>query len=346
MTCRTRLPRLSALATALAAVVLAPLAGCGDGSTGPVAVGAPGGEMAFVSFGMPDRVERPEHADVYVLGADGREVAYLRRDSVGGAERVGRYAVSAAGGVPRVVVESLPGGLSAVLSSDARRVAFGGRVPIRPGATNVALFVAAAEPATAPVPPAVVLERLPCRDNMVSGETCFAGVVSIAWAPDGSRVAFSANYYGTVYRSLGEGAELYVVNADGSGLRWLDIPVRAPKHLAWSPDGARLAMSDGGTVFGPGKVSRGEHRNLYVVDADGGNLRRVTETPAEGFLWDVHPAWSPDGRRLAFARYRTNADWPWVPLGLFVVDVDGTGLRQVARTPGGAADLVWAPSSP
>jgi Tol biopolymer transport system component len=106
------------------------------------------------------------------------------------------------------------------------------------------------------------------------------------------------------------GGPLYVVGADGRGLRKLvDLRVQ---HPDWSPDGRWLAFA---------------HRcAIWVVRADGTGLRRVTG----GTTCAQTPAWSPDGRWLAFSDVfrrsgvRVNA-------AVALVRLDGTGLRHVSR---------------
>ncbi|HEX2241441.1 MAG TPA: hypothetical protein VHJ82_09910 [Actinomycetota bacterium] len=66
--------------------------------------------------------------------------------------------------------------------------------------------------------------------------------------------------------------------------------------------------------------------NLFVVAPDGSGVRLLTEGP--GF--DIQPAWSPDGRRIVFARgdaTRTQAD-------IYVMDVDSGELTNLTNTPG------------
>ena len=70
--------------------------------------------------------------------------------------------------------------------------------------------------------------------------------------------------------------------------------------------------------------------DIVIVDADGTNARRVTDTGT-----DTHPVWSPDGRRLAFARSDNGL------MNVFVVDIDGTHLKQV--TTSGAMTPTWSP---
>jgi Tol biopolymer transport system component len=101
-------------------------------------------------------------------------------------------------------------------------------------------------------------------------------------SPDGRRVAF---IHGT-----GRGAKIAVSNVDGTNALDLTDGTYAVLNPDWSRDGKRIAF----TLLD--SASRGQ---IAVVDADGANLRVVTRfDPTEGLpQW---PAWSPDGRRLAF----------------------------------------------
>ena len=75
---------------------------------------------------------------------------------------------------------------------------------------------------------------------------------------------------------------------------------------------------------------------LYVADADGGSPRRLTRNDAE----DVLPAWSPDGRTLAFSSNRSGAFEIWV------MNANGTGVRPVtrgARREDGSFYPAWSP---
>ena len=115
---------------------------------------------------------------------------------------------------------------------------------------------------------------------------------------------------------------IHVVAPDGSGARVLPLGGDA-SWPAWSRDGRRLAFTS---------VLR---RGIFVVNADGSRLRRVTRTPT----LDVQPAWSPDGRRLAFARtvqgFREE---------IFTIGVDGRGLRRLTWNRGQDLEPDWAPN--
>jgi TolB protein len=84
------------------------------------------------------------------------------------------------------------------------------------------------------------------------------------------------------------GGDIYVINADGSGLRRLTDGMEP----AWSPDGKKVAFT-----------RWRDPRGLYVIDEDGSN-----ETLVFGWVAAKGPAWSPDGSRIAFTRWYGGRD--------------------------------------
>ena len=109
-------------------------------------------------------------------------------------------------------------------------------------------------------------------------------VLSVAWSPDGKRIAFLD---GSALNNSSSGAvgDVYVVDADGRNLHHV---VRAftglGREVTWSPDGTRLAYQDA-------------EQRVAIISADGGTPKVVSR---EGET----PAWSPDGKRLAFLRVK------------------------------------------
>ena len=186
-----------------------------------------------------------------------------------------------------------------------------------------------------------------------------AGIVDVqgaAWSRDGRRIAISAIAAGD------HDPEIFVVAADGTGLRRLTNNHLSDRQPTWSPDGRRLAFASARTgLF-----------QIYAMRADGSRQRRLShqaedcETPAwspsgrwivfscqlgywklvrmrpdgsgerrllPGYpLTETSPTWSPDGS-IVFSRGAQSARGR----GVFSVRADGTGLRRLRANGGDPA---------
>jgi Tol biopolymer transport system component len=148
----------------------------------------------------------------------------------------------------------------------------------------------------------------------------------------GSKLVFIADRPG---RDLPD--EIYVANGDGTNEQritftdavagCLPTDLRCPptgNNLMpeWSPNGNQIAFgSDRSGVF-----------EVYVVNADGSELHQVT------MQGGAHPAWSPDGRRLAFTGSGVGG-----ASDVWVINVDGTGLVNLTNDPAVDARPDWSP---
>jgi Tol biopolymer transport system component len=135
----------------------------------------------------------------------------------------------------------------------------------------------------------------------------------VVWSPDGRTIHFGR----------------YLVRTDGSGARRLPY---VPLTAVWSPDGRRIAFArQSPTLRGPCCYS---HRSdIYVMNADGSGTRRLTHNASQ----NAEPAWSPDGRRIAFVSRRDgNAE-------VYVMNADGGGLRNLTRHPAKDLHPSWSP---
>ena len=129
------------------------------------------------------------------------------------------------------------------------------------------------------------------------------------WSPGGTKIAFAS--FDRIYILdiiTGEEKELWPTHQNG-------LPAAdGYRDPAWSPDGRQIAF----TISWHGKK-----RDIYVMNIDGGQLRQLTNNPAE----DHAPAWSPDGHRIAF--YSDRDKLP----GTFVMDADGANLKRLTTGP-------------
>jgi Tol biopolymer transport system component len=138
------------------------------------------------------------------------------------------------------------------------------------------------------------------------------------WSPDGRRLAFMV-----WNRRLCEPeialwcpfTDIWTVNADGSGERKLLDHAMQP---AWSRDGRRLVFQDF-EVYTPGTATA-----LRVSRADGSSVRTIFKGLMEQ-AFRSPPAWSPDGKRLAFG-----TTTPSLEHRVLIVHADGSGRRRLA----------------
>ena len=167
------------------------------------------------------------------------------------------------------------------------------------------------------------------------------------FSPDGTKIAFTSSRDGN--------PELYVMNRDGSDLRRLTNNPEIDTTPTWSPNGNQIAFTSGRTGT----------PQIYMVGADGSGLRRISqESYADRPTWspapfneiafsarsgpgfdikvlnigtgetrqitfgegtNESPAWSPNGRHLAFMSTCAGKSQ------IFTVDRDGRNIRQITR---------------
>jgi TolB protein len=128
-------------------------------------------------------------------------------------------------------------------------------------------------------------------------------------------------------------AQLFVINDDGSGVRQLTRSGYDRGDPDVSPDGAKIAF----TMWAPDVSCLPTYptcgHEIYVMDAAGSNERRLTINMEQ----DGHPAWSPDGSRIAFAGARSGS------ANIYVMNADGTGQRQVTALSNWNYQPAWSP---
>ncbi len=186
-----------------------------------------------------------------------------------------------------------------------------------------------------------------------------------AWSRDGKKIAF-------VKRQNGR-SRIFVSNIDGSDSRPISPEGMDAIHPTWSPDSkiilfnnsddlnpphknaaqiyaidiasgkVKMLISDGintypvfspdGTKIAYRKIIGERNSEVFVANADGTNQKNLTNHPA----YEGWPAWSGDGKQLAFAGNR-NSNYQ-----IFVMNADGSDVTLAANTNGRATVPRWAP---
>src|SRR5580765_6809305 len=135
--------------------------------------------------------------------------------------------------------------------------------------------------------------------------------VAPSWSPDGRQIAFRRHTTAGPSDSGREPPQIRIMSAlGGSDQKVSDFPARG--KMSWSPDGRYLAVS---RARSPGGTT--ESTGIYLVPTQGGEPRRLTQATAPAD--DRAPAFSPDGRRLAYASCKIG-----LACDVEVVDLDAT----------------------
>ncbi|MFC9332043.1 TolB family protein [Kitasatospora sp. NPDC057015] len=167
------------------------------------------------------------------------------------------------------------------------------------------------------------------------------------WSPDGRTIAFD--------RSPAAGAaRLWTVGATGGEPQQVpqicqedapDCLNEEERTPAFSPDGKLIAFSRSWGALDDAQQQI-QYSDLFVMNADGTNAQRLTmltnDKPFSGRVDNA--AWSPDGTQLAFAYRTSGTGQPADSTAIFVINADGTGMRQLTPWALRAGDRPsWSP---
>jgi len=152
------------------------------------------------------------------------------------------------------------------------------------------------------------------------------------WSPDGQRIIFGIGVFDAFFNGfhglflkpedrVDGGAQIAIVNRDGSGFRELTSGPNNSGFPSMAPDGKRFVYR----TFGP------EGEGLRIMDIE---TRKMTSL-LDGY--DNFPLWSPRGDLIMFSRL-ADGDYE-----ICTVKPDGTGVKQLTHSHGNDAHMAWSP---
>jgi Tol biopolymer transport system component len=155
-------------------------------------------------------------------------------------------------------------------------------------------------------------------------------IIAPQWSADGRQIVVGVGIFsGFLDFAVGNkkpvdpvngGAQVAILNDDGSGFKLLTSGPNNNAFPSFAPDGKHLVY----------RTSGPDGQGLRILNLADHTVTKLTE------VWDNFPIWSPRGDRIAFVR-RNGSDFQ-----VFTIRPDGTGLTQLTRTHGNDAHLAWS----
>lgn len=134
--------------------------------------------------------------------------------------------------------------------------------------------------------------------------------------------------------------DIYETDLEGNNIRNLTNVLGYDAEASWSPDGNYIAFASNRRAYTE-KLTEAEAElfkkdpssmiDIYIMDADGSNVKRLTHTN----VYDGGPFFSPDGKRIVWRRFSPNGREAEV----FTMNIDGTDQKQITHLKA----LSWAP---
>jgi Tol biopolymer transport system component len=215
-------------------------------------------------------------------------------------------------------------------------------------------------------------------------------VLGPQWSAKGDQIIFGIGHFGAFFNGfhdlfLGKpdrvdgGAQIAMINVDGSNFRELTTGPNNNGFPSMSPDGTRVVyrtfgpageglrvlniatkavttLTDGydnfplwsprGDLIMFSRIEQGDYE-IFTIKPDGTDVKRLTRSPGN----DAHMGWSPDGEHIVFASSRmgfkdeviyTNAPQPYGEL--FVMRFDGTDVQQLTDNQWEDGTPAWQPA--
>ncbi len=147
-------------------------------------------------------------------------------------------------------------------------------------------------------------------------------------SPDGKKIVFCSDRGGDL--------DIWIMNIDGSGAHQLTKKLGYEGGPWWSPDGKHIAFrayypttekqKEDYTSLFKRHLIRPTTLDLYVMDADGSNVRQITNDSKDNVA-SFAPSWTHDGTSLVFASNRS--DPKRRKFEVYKINLDGTGIERI-----------------
>jgi len=167
------------------------------------------------------------------------------------------------------------------------------------------------------------------RTNLTQLTNVEKGACQPSWSPDGTQLVFISPCLGRgdIFETIYNESSLYMINADGTGLKELTPAPGSDFEPAWSPDGRQIAFTS----------VRGGFRQIYSLDVNSLTVTLLTNTTDS--VESSQPSWSPDGTKIVYTVKRLGTYQVWA------MDANGQEAVQLAHSGQDLWDYLpsWSP---
>lgn len=212
---------------------------------------------------------------------------------------------------------------SPVWSPDAKRIGYVRCMNCEAGGNNYDVFITALDTSSG-------LEEVRVTDNLFED-----GILD--WSPNSESILmYSTERPDGTFDEFNLG-DIYEIDLPSLNRKriLIDDSTFAKRNARYSPKGDKIAFLGTKGL----ETESGWNTEIYISDADGSNIQRVTENS----LTETSVSWSPSGAKLCFA-VRVPSDYPYKS-HIYVINTDGSGLERITSRPGVYNWPQWRPKS-